>query len=367
MHESDWHGRRVLLTGHTGFKGAWMTQVLRRAGAQVFGLSLDPEPGALFTAAGLSADCAWDGRGDLRDAEVVRAAWARAGPDVVFHLAAESLVRRAFRTPAETFATNVMGSVHLVEAARDAAFEGPIVLVTTDKVYADDGRERGYSTWDRLGGTDPYSASKAACELVADTWRHSYGLRIATVRAGNVIGGGDVCEARLLPDCVRAWRRGEAVQLRRPDATRPWQHVLDPLVGYLRVADAIIEDAAHARAWNLGPVGPAWTVAEVLDEAVQHWPGATWEARPDPDGPTEQNRLDLDVAETVEALSWRPRWDTREAIRRTIQWEAAVHAGADPRSRCHADLDAFARPRALGVRVMGVTSSHECQGDGGNT
>ena len=331
--------RDVLVTGHTGFKGAWLCLLLARLGARVHGLALDPEPGALFTTARVARCLASDTRGDVRNPAVVAEALARSGADTVLHLAAEALVRRAFRQPADTFATNIMGTVRLLEAARQAGFDGPIVVVTTDKVYANDGRSHGYDVEDRLGGTGPYSASKAACELVAASYRESFGLRVATVRAGNVIGGGDVCEARLLPDCVRAWRRGEVVDIRRPEATRPWQHVLEPLLGYLRVALRLEVEAAGPHAWNLGPTEAAWSVRDVLDEAVTHWPGARWQATPEPDAPPEASRLDLDVSGTVEGLPWTPRWDTRTAIRRTIAWEHAVAGGADPRAACLADLD----------------------------
>jgi len=333
--------QRVLITGHTGFKGAWLCLLLDRLGARVHGLALEPEPGALFTTARVPELLAGDHRADVRDPVAVQRIVEQVRPDAILHLAAESLVRRAFRTPAQTFATNVMGTVNVLEAARQAGFEGPIVAVTTDKVYANDGRESAYSAQDRLGGTGPYSASKAACELAAASYRDSYGLRVATVRAGNVIGGGDVCEARLLPDCIRAWRQGQPVVLRRPQATRPWQHVLEPLLGYLHVAVGVGAGRDELlRGWNLGPVEPAWSVARVLDEAVQHWPDATWQARPEPGAPPEASRLDLDVHETLQALAWRPLWDTRQAVARTIAWERAVFEGMDPRRACAADLAA---------------------------
>lgn len=349
MRTSDWRGLRVLVTGHTGFKGAWLTMLLRRAGAEVAGFSLDPEPGALFTSARVYRDLAWDGRGDIRDADAVADAWREADPDVVFHLAAESLVRRAHRSPVETVETNIMGTTHLLESARRQRFAGPIVVVTSDKVYDNDGRSTGYDPGDRLGGSEPYGASKAACELIARTWREAYGLRIATARAGNVIGGGDIAEDRLLPDCLRAWRAGEPVEIRHPEATRPWQHVLDPLQAYLELAGALARSEAFATGWNIGPVEAAWSVREVLDHAAGHWPGARWETRLQPGAPAESKRLDLDIRQSLEQLGWRPRWSTAEAIRRTIRWEADVYAGMDPRARCEADLEAHAW-RALPLR-----------------
>ena len=334
-------GRRVLLTGHTGFKGAWLTLLLRRLGAEVHGLALGPEPGALFTRARLHDALASDARVDIRDGTAVQAALDAAAPDLVLHLAAESLVRRAFHAPAATFATNVQGTVNVLEAARTRGFRGPLVVVTTDKVYANDGRDSAYEEHDRLGGDGAYAASKAASELAAAAYRQSYGLRIATVRAGNVIGGGDVCADRLMPDCNRAWAHGDPVRIRRPQATRPWQHVLEPLLGYLHVAVGILDgDTTLLRGFNLGPIEPAWPVARVLDEAVQHWPNARWIGSPEPGAPPEASKLDLQVQAVLDATPWRPRWDTREAIARTVRWERAVHDGLDPRVACERDLDA---------------------------
>lgn len=334
-------GRSVALTGHTGFKGAWMIQLLERLGAAVHGLALDPEPGSLFEAANLGSRCATDRRGDVTDASSVADFLSGVKPDYIVHMAAESLVRRSYRQPAPTFATNVMGTVHLLEAARRLDPTTPVLVVTSDKVYANDGRPTPYQPGDRLGGHDPYSASKAASELVVDSYRRSFNLNVATVRAGNVIGGGDVCEARLLPDAIRAWTEGAVLPVRSPRSTRPWQHVLDPLMAYLELVVGLGRGEAWQSGWNVGPAEPAWTVADILDEAVRHWPGARWIAQPEPGAPVESARLDLDVDASLGALEWRPTWDTPTAVGRTVAWARARASGADAADLCAADLDRF--------------------------
>ncbi|MFK7931435.1 MAG: CDP-glucose 4,6-dehydratase [Myxococcota bacterium] len=333
------HQRSVLVTGHTGFKGAWLTLLLQNLGAHVHGLSLDPEPGSLFELATLSSLCASDHRSDVRDMVAVTHAIEVSKPDLVLHLAAESLVRRSYAHPLNTLSTNVMGTATLLDAVRLHAPETPVVVVTSDKVYRNDGRQEPYSEADHLGGHDPYSASKAACELVVNTYRDGFGLNVASARAGNVIGGGDVCEARLIPDAVQAWRQGRPLFCRSPGSTRPWQHVLEPLAAYLDLGVGLMQGRAELRrGWNIGPVEPAWTVARVLDEAVTHWPGAQWAAGSAPTGPKEAARLDLDPAQALSALTWAPRWNTQTAIARTLGWSHAQHRGGPARQLCDADL-----------------------------
>jgi CDP-glucose 4,6-dehydratase len=315
-----WDGRRVLVTGHTGFKGAWLTLWLHALGARVTGFS-GPPPTApsLFELARVAELCD-DLRGDVRDADAV--ARAAAGAEVVFHLAAQPIVRAALEDPAGTFSTNVVGTAHVLGAARDAA----VVCVTSDKCYAPG--PGPHREGDPLGGGEPYAASKAAQEHVAASYREALGVRVATARAGNVIGGGDWGRDRLLPDLVRARERGTPVTLRHPGAVRPWQHVLDPLAGYLRLAERLFESSGYAEAWNFGPDG-AETVAWVVDQVRARWPltvdvseGHAVEAPP----------LRLDASKARERLGWQPRLTLPEALAATVFWHDEVRAGAPART-----------------------------------
>ena len=316
-----WDGRRVLVTGHTGFKGAWLTLWLHALGARVTGFSGPPPTvPSLFELARVDEMCD-DRRGDVRDARAVTAA-AR-GAELVFHLAAQPIVRAALEDPAGTFATNVLGTARVLDAARDAA----IVCVTSDKCYA---RGPGpHREGDPLGGADPYSASKAAQEHVAAAYREALGVRVATARAGNVIGGGDWGRDRLLPDLVRAREGGEPVTLRHPDAVRPWQHVLDPLAGYLLLAERLWESAEYADAWNFGP-DDAQTVRWVVERVRASWPVAV-SVVPTGDA-VEAPALRLDAAKAREQLGWRPRLTLREALDATVSWHDRVREGAGART-----------------------------------
>jgi len=318
---SFWDGRRVLVTGHTGFKGAWLTLWLHALGARVTGFS-GPPPTApsLFELARVGELCD-DVRGDVRDTEAVGRAARDA--EVVFHLAAQPIVRAALEDPAGTFATNVLGTAHLLDAARDAV----VVCVTSDKCYAPGAGP--HREGDPLGGADPYSASKAAQEHVAAAYRDALGVRVATARAGNVIGGGDWGRDRLLPDLVRARESGEPVTLRHPDAVRPWQHVLDPLAGYLRLAERCFESSKYAQAWNFGPDG-AETVRWVVERVCERWP---LDVRVVPPGDSvEAPALRLDAAKARERLGWEPRLATAEALVATVFWHDSVREGADART-----------------------------------
>ena len=334
-------GRTVLVTGHTGFKGSWLCLWLERLGANVVGLSLPPEDEpAHWTLLGLDAvDSTYI---DLRDAEAVHALLDHTRPSVVFHLAAQALVRRSYREPRATFDTNVLGLVNLLEAIRDVGGVDALVNATTDKVYLERA-DHAYAESDPLGGHDPYSTSKACAELVSDCYRKSFfagtGPRSATARAGNVIGGGDWAEERLVPDLVRAALGDGRIALRHPHAVRPWQHVLESLSGYLRLGQALLAGEDVEGAWNFGPGdGATLSVQDVVGLFAREWPGVRAEALPGPH-PHEAATLRLDCTRAARELGWRPVWDADETLRRTARWYRDFHADACIGSRD--DLDAY--------------------------
>jgi CDP-glucose 4,6-dehydratase len=325
-----WRGRRVLLTGHTGFKGSWLHLWLRALGAEVTGLALDPDCSPnLWSLVGSAQRSVI---GDIRDAGLVRRVVTEAAPQVVFHMAAQALVRESYREPLSTFATNVMGTAHLLDACRAQPGLEAVVVVTSDKVY--ENREAGqpFDETDRLGGHDPYSNSKACAELVTACYRDSFyagGPPIASARAGNVIGGGDWSPDRLIPDCVRALAAGRPVALRYPDAIRPWQHVLEPLSGYLAVARSLIETPATApRAVNFGPDPRSFCrVREVVDAFSARFGGKPGWLRDAGDHPAEAQALTLSSALAARALGWRPRLAIEESLAWTADWYRAHAAG----------------------------------------
>ena len=343
-----WHGRRVLLTGHTGFKGAWLTIWLSRMGAKVTGVSLPPDSAPnLFDSAGVESLMAGSHFVDIRDAGAVSALVQRSQPEIVLHLAAQALVRRSYATPVETFAINVMGTVHLLEALRQTDGVRAAVLVTTDKVYANREWAWPYREDDALGGHDPYSASKAACEIVIDSYRKAFlapkGVRVASARAGNVIGGGDWSQDRLLPDAVRAWQAGTPLDIRRPDAVRPWQHVLEPLSAYLVLAQALWQGHAAEEAYNFGPhAQETATVRQVIELAQGTWGGASpviWGSGHE--GPHEAGLLALEVSKARHVLGVSPRWTLGEAVHRTMAWYQQQNRGQSAQALCLADIEAF--------------------------
>ncbi|WP_170333716.1 CDP-glucose 4,6-dehydratase [Ruegeria arenilitoris] len=332
-------GRRVLVTGHSGFKGGWMSAWLTRLGAHVTGLALPPEPGPSFYAA-CGIEQITDSRfADIRDATALNMTLQDVDAEVIFHMAAQPLVRKSYRDPVETFATNVQGTVHVLEAARRMPSLRAVVVVTSDKCY--DNREGawGFRENDPLGGKDPYSASKGATELVAQSYAHSFfadpeGPQLATVRAGNVFGGGDWSEDRLVPDIICAWERNLPVVVRNPEGIRPWQHVLEPLSGYLQVADKILSDGAEfAGAWNFGPdVSGTVDVRELADIVRRAWgAGAPEFSFPDKygDAPHEARTLRLDSTKAQSRLGWHPRLDLQTGIEMTVDWHKAYAASAD--------------------------------------
>jgi len=343
----------VLVTGHTGFKGGWLTLWLRSLGAEVTGFSLDvPTRPSLFEVARVGKGVR-SVAGDVRNFEALRAAVAQARPEVVFHLAAQPLVRRSLREPLATYAVNVMGTANVLEAVREDGGVRAVVNVTSDKCYAEQDLGRGYRETDPLGGPDPYSASKAGAEVVAGGYRASFfhcadGPRLACARAGNVIGGGDWGEDRLVPDLVRAASEGRAVRVRNPDAIRPWQHVLNAVGGYLELAEALWRSPAAARAWNFGPdEDDALPVSKVVDRLCRlWWEDVAWESDPGLH-PREAPHLALDSSAARRELGWRPAWGLDRSLGAVVEWHRAVAAGKDGREVSLAQITAFTAARDL--------------------
>jgi CDP-glucose 4,6-dehydratase len=347
---SFWRGRRVLLTGHTGFKGAWLSLWLQSLGAEVTGISLgepQSEP-SLYELARVGEGMASSVVCDIRDAVALERELARASPEVVIHMAAQSLVRRSFASPRETYETNVIGTVNLLEAVRLCEGVRAVVVVTSDKCYENREQKGGYREEDKLGGHDPYSSSKAAAELVTSAYRRSFfsaedAPRVATARAGNVIGGGDWGEDRLIPDLMRAavvgsegvapsWGKGEPLRLRNPSAVRPWQHVLCPLSGYLLLAQALCESSTYARPWNFGPdPRDARTVEWVVRQVSALWPGGVpWEIDRG-EHPHEAPLLELDSSQVRSQLGWFPPLDLEAGLKATVDWYMVWREGQDIR------------------------------------
>lgn len=339
-----WCGKRVLVTGHTGFKGGWLSLWLQSMGASVKGLSLEPlsEPN-LFMAAKVGQNMDHQVQ-DIRDCEAVARSIGTYRPEIVFHLAAQPLVRLSYKEPVATYSTNVMGTVHVLEACRQAGSVRAVVNVTTDKCYENRGWFWGYREIDSLGGHDPYSNSKACAELATDSYRRAFlsqsGIAVATARAGNVIGGGDWADDRLVPDCLRALDRGVPVRVRYPRATRPWQHVLEPLSGYLMLAERLFEDGpSHAEPWNFGPLEEsALSVQQIVEKLCASWGGhASWETEAG-EHPHEAMQLKLDTSKARHRLGWQPRWEIDTALEKVVGWHQAWLGGADMHSYCLAQI-----------------------------
>jgi CDP-glucose 4,6-dehydratase len=338
-------GKKVLLTGHTGFKGSWLSEWLLLLGAEVTGYSIDCEEPSLFNQLKLTHRLR-DTRGDVRDLPLVTKLLTTFAPDFVFHLAAQPLVRHSYVDPVGTFTTNVTGSINVMEAVRLASHRCAVVMVTTDKCYENREISYAYRETDPLGGHDPYSASKAAAEIAIDSYRKSFfsaesdtRVALASARAGNVIGGGDWATDRLVPDAIRSLQRKEEIPVRNKGATRPWQHVLDPLSGYLTLGAALWQVIAGERtesvdeirsAFNFGP-GPDSnrTVSAVADEVLKNWPGS-WVDRSDSQAPHEAGLLNLNIEKAARVLGWRPVWNFSEAVGRTVAWYRSAHENGDP-------------------------------------
>ena len=343
-----WQGKRVLLTGHTGFKGSWLSLWLQAMGAELSGFALpSPTTPALFTEArvgeGMSSSI-----GDLRNFSAVQAAVTAAQPEIVIHMAAQPLVRYSYQAPVETYAVNVMGTIHLFEAIRRTASVRAVVNVTTDKCYENREWVWGYREGEAMGGHDPYSSCKGCAELVTSAYRRSYfassGVAIASARAGNVIGGGDWAVDRLVPDILRAFEKGEPVVIRNPHSIRPWQHVLEPLSGYLVLAEHLYTDGdTVAEGWNFGPHDEdAKPVSWIVDQMIAEWGrGATWERDSTAVQPHEADMLKLDISKARARLGWAPRWKLAEALRRSVRWHQAWLASRDARAYSLQEIEQY--------------------------
>jgi CDP-glucose 4,6-dehydratase len=355
MDKSFWHGKSVFLTGHTGFKGSWMALWLQHLGARVHGYALDPitQP-SLCQALDLKLDS--DTRKDLRDLEALKRAVQQAQPEIVFHLAAQPLVRESYQDPVGTFATNVLGTAHLLESLRGLEQLKTAIIITTDKVYHNEEWPYPYREHDRLGGNDPYSASKAAAEIITASYRASFlkeqGVRVASARAGNVIGGGDWSADRLVPDCLKAFAVGKPVELRYPQAVRPWQHVLEPLSGYLQLAQS--ED--HEGGWNFGPKGDEGhaEVGQVVESLARLWGEGARAELSQEKHPKEAGLLRLDISKAQAELEWQPRWSLEQALAATVDWQKGFLAGTPARELCLNQIGLFAQGQQAGGPQRGV-------------
>ena len=348
-----WAGKRVFVTGHTGFKGSWLCLWLQQMGASVTGYALEPPTNpCVFEEAGVGSGMK-SIIGDVRAAAPLAQAVAEACPEIAIHMAAQSLVRRSYSDPVETYATNVMGTVHLLEALRQTPNVRAVVNVTSDKCYENREWLWGYRENEPMGGYDPYSNSKGCSELVTSAYRNSFfnphkyeehGVAIGSARAGNVIGGGDWAADRLIPDIVRAIARGEAARIRNPHAIRPWQHVLEPLSGYLALAERLYEDGApFAEGWNFGPRGSdVRPVQWIVETLTSRWgAGASWTLDPSPQA-HEATHLKLDCTKAMTRLPWRPRLQLDQALDMVVEWHKAHLNGADMRALTLAQVSAYA-------------------------
>lgn len=328
MNSSFWRGRRVFVTGHTGFKGGWLATWLLEIGAHVTGYALPADIGpSYFELCGLGQRLN-SVIGDVRDVPALERAMAACAPEVIFHLSAQPLVRRSYQQPAATIAVNVMGTVNVLETARSLKSVRAIIVVTSDKCYYPAPTANGYAEEDRLGGRDPYSASKACAEMVTAAYANSFFERsdipiaAATVRTGNVIGGGDWAEDRIVPDAIRALEHGEQLMVRNPQAIRPWQHVLEPIAGYLMLVERMVDDGVKwGGAWNFGPAPDSEiTVGKLADLLIAHWGDGSWSYARELNPPPETVRLRLNSTKARQELGWTSRLSVEEALRQTVDW-----------------------------------------------
>lgn len=340
-------GKRVFITGHTGFKGSWLSSMLLLAGADITGYALPPAEPSLCRIINLDHRM-HSVQGDIRDLDSLWSAFNAAKPEIVFHLAAQPIVRESYRDPVGTYSTNVMGTVHILECVRRSDCVRSFLNVTTDKVYENRQWPWGYRESDRLNGFDPYANSKSCSELVTASYRNSFfsdgGTAISTARAGNVIGGGDFAADRIIPDCVRAVQAGRPIQLRNPYSVRPYQHVLEPLSAYLLIAQRQYEDSSLAGSYNVGPDSSGClTTGELADLFCQAWgEDARWEHTGE-DGPHEDAVLKLDCSKIGTVLGWHPRWNVERAVRETVSWTRAWMDGQNMSDYMERQIQEFAR------------------------
>ena len=343
-----WQGKRVFLTGHTGFKGSWLSLWLFSLGVEVKGYSLNPPTvPSLFNEAKIDSvieSCI----GDIRDQDTLFESMVSFNPDILIHMAAQPLVRYSYDEPIETYEVNVIGTAKVLEVARSCSNLKAIVNITTDKCYENDGRAQGYKENDPMGGYDPYSSSKGCAELVASSYRRSFlqeqGIGLASVRAGNVIGGGDWADDRLIPDILRSFEKNEAVVIRNPKATRPWQHVLEPLSGYLVLAQKLYQNPKeYAEGWNFGPneqdVQP---VEWILDNMISKWPNSSWELDKN-SSPHEAGFLKLDISKAKSILGWQPVWELSQTLEEVISWHKAWLNKENMQAVCFTEINNFTK------------------------
>jgi CDP-glucose 4,6-dehydratase len=351
--DSFWRGKRVLITGHTGFKGSWLCLWLQQLGADVTGYALPPPTTPSIFDVARVGESMHSVVGDVRDFDRLFDVVRTHRPETVIHMAAQPLVRRSYEAPVETYATNLMGTVNLLEAVRCTDSVRAVINVTSDKCYENLEWLWGYRENDRMGGFDPYSNSKACAELITESYRNSFfnpaeyprhGVAVASARAGNVIGGGDWAPDRLVPDIVRSLSSMTPVAIRNPDSIRPWQHVLEPLGGYLRLAEGLLEDGPkYAGAWNFGPDdADTQPVHWIVERFTSQWgPGARWERHGDTQQVHEANVLKLDCSKARTLLGWKPRWRLPQAIDKIVEWHTAFLVGADMHALSHSQIRAY--------------------------
>lgn len=363
----NWSGRRVLVTGHTGFKGSWLSLWLQKLGSNLCGIALEPPTKVnLFHDAKVERGMR-SAIGDIRNISLLKETFADHRPEIVFHLAAQPLVRSSYEDPLGTYSTNVMGTANVLEAARNTDSVRAVVVITTDKCYENREWDWPYRETDRLGGYDPYSNSKACAELVVSAYRNSFfnprqyerhGVAIASVRAGNVIGGGDWAEDRLVPDIIRAFMDERPVRIRNPRSIRPWQHVLDPLQGYLTVAESLCEDgAASGEAWNFGPdQSDAQPVEWIVRKLTELWGmGAQWKQEEGVQ-PHEAQNLKLDWSKAAARLGWRPELRLKDALAMTVAWYQAKLQGRDMHEFTSAQIEGYEKRRHSDTKISTKTS-----------
>jgi CDP-glucose 4,6-dehydratase len=348
INQRFWKGKRVFLTGHTGFKGSWLSLWLVSLGATVKGYALKPPttPSLFYEA---KIDSLVDSYiGDIRNQDTLKASMTSFDPDILIHMAAQPLVRYSYHQPIETYEVNVIGTVRVLETARNCKNIKAIINVTTDKCYENDERSYGYNENDPMGGHDPYSSSKGCSELITSAYRRSFlqeqGIGVASVRAGNVIGGGDWAEDRLIPDTLKSFEKDEPVIIRNPKAIRPWQHVLEPLSGYLMLAEKLYRNQKeYSEAWNFGPrEDDVQSVEGILDIMCAKWPKSSWELDQN-SHPHEANYLQLDISKANSKLGWNPEWELSYTLKKIIEWHRAWINNEDMQDRCLKEIEEYTK------------------------